>query len=40
MPAALASGVDYTFFCSYPGHATLMHGRLVLGAKSKLADNR
>ncbi|MCF7221125.1 azurin [Marilutibacter chinensis] len=26
----LAAGGDYTFFCSFPGHATLMKGKLTV----------
>jgi len=29
--SALRKGGDYTFFCSVPGHWTLMQGKLVLG---------
>jgi azurin len=29
----LAPGGDYTFFCSFPGHAALMRGRFVVGPK-------
>ena len=36
----LAPGVDYSYFCSYPGHAAIMRGRLILGGKSRLAANR
>lgn len=38
--AALVPGVDYSYFCSYPGHSTFMRGRLMLADKSKLAVNR
>jgi len=38
--AALVPGVDYSYFCSYPGHASFMRGRLMLADKSKLAVNR
>ncbi|GAB3516118.1 azurin [Pseudoxanthomonas daejeonensis] len=27
---ALTAGGDYTFFCSFPGHSTLMKGKLVV----------
>lgn len=27
---ALSAGGDYTFFCSFPGHSTLMKGKLVV----------
>lgn len=30
-PQALKPGTDYVFFCSYPGHAAVMHGTVVLG---------
>ena len=26
----LKAGGDYTFFCSFPGHAALMKGKLVV----------
>ena len=29
--ARLRKGGDYTFFCSFPGHWTLMQGKLVFG---------
>ena len=29
--AGLRRGGDYTFFCSFPGHWTLMQGKLVFG---------
>jgi azurin len=29
--AALRKGGDYTFFCSVPGHWTMMKGKLVFG---------
>jgi azurin len=29
--AKLAKGGDYTFFCSFPGHAAMMHGKFVFG---------
>ena len=38
--AALVPGVDYSYFCSYPGHATFMRGRLMLADKTKLATSR
>jgi len=28
--SALESGGDYTFFCSFPGHYSLMNGKLVV----------
>jgi azurin len=27
--SALTKGGDYTFFCSFPGHAALMKGKLA-----------
>ena len=38
--ASLVPGVDYSYFCSYPGHSTFMRGRLMLADKTKLAVNR
>ncbi|HET7556504.1 MAG TPA: azurin [Rhodanobacteraceae bacterium] len=29
-PAALKPGTDYVFFCSFPGHAAVMHGTVTL----------
>lgn len=29
-PSALKPGTDYVFFCSYPGHASMMHGTISL----------
>ena len=29
-PSKLEPGGDYTFFCSFPGHYTLMQGKLVV----------
>ncbi|WHZ18074.1 MAG: Azurin [Rhodanobacteraceae bacterium] len=29
-PSALKPGTDYTFFCSYPGHAAVMKGTVKL----------
>ncbi|HEX6612431.1 MAG TPA: azurin [Rhodanobacteraceae bacterium] len=29
-PSALKAGTDYVFFCSFPGHAAMMHGTVVL----------
>lgn len=31
--AKLQKGGDYTFFCSFPGHWSLMKGRLVFGGR-------
>jgi len=38
--ASLVPGVDYSYFCSYPGHSTFMRGRVMLADKTKLAVNR
>lgn len=38
--AALVPGVDYSYFCSYPGHSTFMRGRVMLADKAKLAVAR
>jgi azurin len=38
--ANLAPGGDYSFFCSYPGHTSMMRGRFQLAAKESLATNR
>lgn len=32
-PSALKSGTPYVFFCSFPGHAAVMHGTVTLTAK-------
>lgn len=32
-PAALKKGTDYVFFCSFPGHAAIMHGTVTLIGK-------
>lgn len=29
-PSALKAGKDYVFFCSFPGHSTVMHGTVTL----------
>lgn len=29
-PSLLHKGGDYTFFCSFPGHYVLMHGKLIV----------
>jgi azurin len=34
---ALAEGASYTFFCTAPGHATLMRGRFVFGDAKRVA---
>ncbi len=36
----LQPGVDYAYFCSYPGHAAMMRGRLLLVGRPRLATNR
>lgn len=33
----LVPGGDYTFFCSFPGHAALMRGRFVVGGSQRVA---
>jgi azurin len=38
--AGLEPGGDYSFFCSYPGHTSLMRGRFQFGSKERLASNR
>lgn len=38
--ANLAAGGDYSFFCSYPGHTSMMRGRFQVTAKDSLAANR
>jgi azurin len=38
--ANLLPGGDYSFFCSYPGHTSMMRGRFQLAAKESLASNR
>ncbi|MGE4338535.1 MAG: azurin [Pigmentiphaga sp.] len=30
-PKVLQDGTEYVFFCSFPGHSTLMKGKLTLG---------
>lgn len=32
-PSALKPGTSYVFFCSFPGHAAVMHGTVTLTAK-------
>lgn len=32
-PALLKKGTDYVFFCSFPGHSTIMHGTITLTDK-------
>ena len=36
----LAAGGDYSFFCSYPGHTSMMRGRFQVVAPESLAANR
>ena len=36
----LVAGADYTFFCSYPGHSSMMRGRFRVTGKENLASNR
>jgi azurin len=38
--ANLVPGGDYSFFCSYPGHTSMMRGRFQIAAKESLAANR
>ena len=38
--ANLVSGSDYSFFCSYPGHASMMRGRFQVTGRESLAANR
>lgn len=35
--AALQSGESYTFFCTTPGHATIMRGRFIVGDAKRVA---
>jgi len=35
--AALQEGVDYLFFCTTPGHATMMRGKFVFGGATRVA---
>jgi len=35
----LQPGVDYAYFCSYPGHTAMMRGRLLLVGRPRLATN-
>ena len=37
--ANLVAGGDYSFFCSYPGHTSLMKGRFQIAGKESLAAN-
>lgn len=36
----LQPGVDYVYFCSYPGHSAMMRGKLLLVGRPRLASNR
>ncbi|MFM2287763.1 MAG: hypothetical protein RL684_906 [Pseudomonadota bacterium] len=36
----LQPGVDYAYFCSYPGHSAMMRGKLLLVGRPGLARNR
>ena len=38
--ANLVPGGDYSFFCSYPGHTSMMRGRFQIAAKESLAAIR
>ena len=38
--ANLVAGGDYSFFCSYPGHTSMMRGRFQVTGKENLATNR
>jgi azurin len=38
--ANLVPGGDYSFFCSYPGHTSMMRGRFQIAAKEGMAVNR
>ena len=38
--ASLTAGGDYSFFCSYPGHTSMMRGRFQVTDKESLAANR
>ena len=29
-PSKLSNGIDYTFFCSFPGHYTIMKGKIII----------
>lgn len=35
---ALIQGARYVFFCTTPGHSTVMHGAFLFGAASRLAS--
>jgi azurin len=36
--AALVQGARYVFFCTTPGHSTVMHGSFLFGASGRLAS--
>ncbi len=36
--AALAQGSRYEFFCTAPGHASAMHGGVVFGGTTRVAQ--
>ena len=36
----LAPGVEYSFFCSVPGHTSMMRGRFQVASADDLASNR
>jgi azurin len=36
----LQPGVDYAYFCSYPGHSAVMRGKLLLVGRPRLAASR
>src|SRR6201988_4707092 len=36
--AALVQGARYVFFCTTPGHSTVMHGAFLFGANGRLAS--
>ena len=38
--ASLVPGGDYAFFCSYPGHTSMMRGRFQFAARESMAANR
>ena len=36
----LTVGCNYTFFCSYPGHSSMMRGRFQVTGSASMASNR
>ena len=38
--AGLEPGGQYVFFCSFPGHATIMHGRFLFGGTPAVAARK